>query len=179
MMYRGRELSKFEEEIVQFIVRHEMLNKSKPFVYKISMAVDANDRAVVKALKKIYGEYPKKLIVTMRHKELFDSFEDGMTTTDLANKLGLTRNLIQNHRTELEYLGAKFGEHERTKERMVKKPPKKPKTREEKLIGIKVIHGIYKGKYGYLNNKLQAVIHIDGEPKAVEIESFDYVEIKC
>lgn len=172
-MYKNKVLTQFEKQILEFITLHEARHRNKPFVYEICEYIESNDRAVVKALKRIFKHYPTELIVTVRDKELFDVFDEGMTLRDLSVKAGITIFCARNHQDGIERLGVKF------------KPLKKASTgttrfkkdKEEKLVGIQITSGKHKGRYGYLNDELKAVIHIDGIEKIVKVESHEYMEV--
>lgn len=173
-IYKGRVLTLFEIEILDFVTRYELSNKHKPFLYEISEYIESNDRSTVKSLKRIFKGYPSQLMVTRRDKYLFDVFEEGMTLRDLSVKAGVTIFCARNHQMGIERLGAVF------------KPLKQPssgvtrfkKDKEEKLVGIQITSGKHKSRYGYLNEELKAVIHIDGIEKIVKVESHEYREVR-
>ena len=173
IIYKGRVLTPFEIIILDFVVRHEARYKRKPFLYEITYYTGSDDKSVAKSVKRIFKSYPTPLMVTSRDKELFDLFEEGMTLRDLSVKAGITISCARNHQYGIERLGAVF------------KPLKQPSTgvtrfkkdKEEKLVGIQITSGKYKGSYGYLNDELKAVIHIDGIEKIVKVESHEYREV--
>ena len=176
-MYKGLKLTNFEKEIVEFIARYGVKNKKMPFLYEIAAGVETNDRVVAKSLNRIYKNYPKELIVTTRNKELFDMFESGMTLQELAIKANTSTENVRRHKRGIERLGAKFRETEviaKIKQFDIKKSIAE-KTG-ERLVGIKVTDGPYKGYYGYLGKKSKVIIHVGGEPIQIECE---YVEIGC
>jgi len=172
-IYRNRVLTDFEIKVLEFVTRYEMLHKTKPFVYLITEHTESNDKQVVKSLKRIFKTYPTPLMVTVRDKELSEFFKEGMTIRDLSNEAGITIDCARNHMEGIERLGIKF-KPMKVKRDAVKKFKK---IKEEKLQGIQITSGRYKGKYGYLDEKLNAVIHIDGIEKIIKVESHEYKEL--
>lgn len=174
IIYKGRVLTLFEIEILDFVTRYELSNKRMPFLYEITYYTGSDDKSVAKSVKRIFKSYHTPLMVTKRDKELFDLFEEGMTLRDLSVRAGVTIFCARNHQIGIERLGAVF------------KPLKQPssgvtrfkKDKEEKLVGIQITSGKHKGRYGYLNDELKAVIHIDGEEKIIKVESCEYREVR-
>lgn len=173
-IYKGCVLTLFEIEILDFVTRYELSNKRKPFLYEITYYTGSDDKSVAKSVKRIFKGYPLPLMVTKRDKELFELFEEDMTLRDLSVKAGVTIFCARNHQDGIGRLGAVF------------KPLKKAsngvtrfkKYKEEKLVGIQITSGKHKGRYGYLNEELKAVIHIDGIEKIVIVETGEYREVR-
>ena len=106
---------------------------------------------------------------------------------DLADKVGISYDNIIHHLEGMEKLGARFkpvkgyytGTLERIPRRKKKYGPKESMA--EKVVGVRVKYGAYEGKLGYLDfidKRLKVVVHVEGTPKYLEMESYEYEEIR-
>ena len=170
-------MTQFEERIKSYVERYEVMNHRKPFLYQISEALGTGDKQVARKLYSLYPRYPDKLIVGKKAKELFDSYESGMTMMDLSEKTGVSYLTINSHREGMEKLGARFKAKNGRSLNLKKQYVRKDLSGDAKLVGVKVTSGMYKGMFGYLDEDLKVVLHIGGKPCHVRIDSLDYKEI--
>lgn len=178
-------MTKFEQKIENFVNEYKRKYDKKPYLYEIVLGIESNDKSVVRGINRIYKNYPSKLMVTVRSKELFDQFEEGFTLVDLANKVGVTYEVVLRHAHGMQLLGAKIKPirnkntpHTFKKiERYRANDPSKKRRDEERIVGVKVIHGVFEGMLGYLDENLDVVLRIDGKVTKVKMESFDYKEL--
>lgn len=176
-------MTEFQLKVHQFVEWNREYKHCYPFIFEISKHLNVNDRTVCIAIKRIYPKYPDKYYVMTVENDLYAKFEPNMTMQDLADKCNVKYSVIVAHRTGLEKLGAKFKPNRNytnynylPKIKNKKRAPivKEP---EQRLIGVRVTDGMYKGKLGYLDADLNVVLFINGVEKHVVIDSLDYKEV--
>lgn len=174
-------LTKIQHELKCVIDEFKETNGRLPYQYELCEITGKEARAIGKILVFMGIDYPEELMVSPHVKNIYDRFEKGMTLQDLADKAGMKYNVCYNFLSVLESMGCefemkKYNSYEFLPRIDRRKRNKKGKS-EEKVVGIQITSGEHKGRYGYLNEDLNAVIHIGGAEKIVMVEPYEYREV--
>ncbi|HSN66714.1 MAG TPA: hypothetical protein VLS94_08740 [Fusibacter sp.] len=179
VIHKGKVLSAFEVKVKTFVDWYEARHRKKPFLYQVCDEVKSVDSLVLRALNKLYGQYPNSLIVTTRDKKLADLFEDGLTLSEFAKKIGKNRDHVANHKKGMERLGIVFKGNRNPYN--LKKDKYEPVEEDGPVVYIKVKSGLFKGMTGYIESitdTVNAVIWLGTRQRKTKLETCEYDEIK-
>lgn len=175
-------LTKIQYELKCVIDDFKLTHNRLPYQYELCSITGKESRAIGKILAFMGIDYPENLMISPHVKNIYDHFEDGMTLQELADKVGMKYNVCYNFLAVLESMGCefkmkKYASYEFLPRIDRRKRNTETRKSEEKLVGIQITDGEYKGKYGYLNEDLNAVIHIDGIQKIIKVETGEYKDV--